>query len=599
MLHEIISKRKTGNNGSKGLMDYMLKESDKKTPRKGATVLRGDVETQAKLIDSLVGDFKQQYVCGCFSFEESPDEVTEEQKNEIMDGAEEIIRGGLDPDRVSITWIEHTDKINKETGKPRLELNYIVAQVDLKHGRQYQPYIHHRDMPLFNAFKDIQNIKHGFTEPDDPIKKQDYKQVKDLPQDVAELKKALTLHLHHMVAEGVINNREDIKKEFVNLGFEISRAGKNYISLKRPDGGQNIKFTSSKEGSLYDINFRPSATSAEEIRRASEEFNRNKPRRLREAHKVYAEASASKREYNEKRHNRKLSEHHQTYKRKRVVNSRASDDKQSEYNHSYTRDRDRNSTSSRLSPNPYQKTAIELDSSRINGFSNIRFGYVGWSRFNEINQQATTADLSILSRQKNSDKLPDTVKGLEHEQRTLRQGNSSSQRSAESNRDTRANDTTERTRYSSIERLVAQVGKNADSRTGTLAESIRELEEQDRRTEKSIQWMDDSTQGIARVNEQASERISSTMQRTKSTHREHEELSEYDNTARLFKERYGAIRGQIAGLERFTDKNNEEAELTRRAATELAKIASTIEIAREKQQQAQQQQQNSYRPRFR
>jgi len=129
MLHKIIGH---GNYGSRGVMDYMLKEKDKKTPRKGVTILRGDVETQAKLIDSLVPKFKQQYVTGVFSFEEAPDQITEAQKNEIMDGAEQTILAGLDPNRVSITWIEHTDK-------GRLELNYIVACVDLGDGRFFKP----------------------------------------------------------------------------------------------------------------------------------------------------------------------------------------------------------------------------------------------------------------------------------------------------------------------------------------------------------------------------------------------------------------------------------------------------------------------------
>ena len=41
MLNKIFSH---GGGGSKGVMDYMLKEKDKVTPREGMTVLRGDVE---------------------------------------------------------------------------------------------------------------------------------------------------------------------------------------------------------------------------------------------------------------------------------------------------------------------------------------------------------------------------------------------------------------------------------------------------------------------------------------------------------------------------------------------------------------------------
>lgn len=598
MLHEIISKRKTGNNGSKGLMDYMLKESDKKTPRKGATVLRGDVETQAKLIDSLVGDFKQQYVCGCFSFEESPDEVTEEQKNEIMDGAEEIIRGGLDPDRVSITWIEHTDKINKETGKPRLELNYIVAQVDLEHGRQYQPYIHHRDMPLFNAFKDIQNIKHGFTEPDDPIKKQDYKQVKDLPQGVAEVKKALTLHLHHMIAEGVINNREDIKKEFVNLGFEISRAGKNYISLKRPDGGQNIKFTSSKEGSLYDINFRPSATSAEEIRRASEEFNRNKPERLRSAQRVYETELGRKRDRNNDRHNRKPN----PYKNRNIIKRREAkkEDKRkhAERDNSDRNSRNRGNTSSQLSPNSYQEIFRSLGGRGGIGFRNLRFRYVCWSEFNKANQQALPTDLSASLRQQNQINLPSTAGGLkQHEQRTLRQSNSSSRLSAESNRDTRANDTTERQGYSGVKAIIRAISEESNGTASAVTESTRELEEFDsiiKRTTRTVkeEALRADTQSI-RIGRLANRSSRDTAEASA----EHERLSK----------RTGTIRNERDKIERLADFTRSNRDSTKGLTQTSRQYDRAIEHAtkhiatktQQKQEQARQQQQNTYRPRFR
>lgn len=46
--------------------------------RLGAEVLRGDIDNQARLIDSL--DFKQKYTSGCLSFTETADEVTQEQK---------------------------------------------------------------------------------------------------------------------------------------------------------------------------------------------------------------------------------------------------------------------------------------------------------------------------------------------------------------------------------------------------------------------------------------------------------------------------------------------------------------------------------------
>ena len=131
------------------MFDYLL--NDKEQPdgkRLDAEVLRGDIDNQALLIDSL--DFKQKYTSGCLSFTETADEVTAEQKNALMDGFEETIRAGLDVDRVSVSWIEHRDK-------GRLELNFVFADVDLEHGRAFQPYIHYQDKRRVNAWKDMQN----------------------------------------------------------------------------------------------------------------------------------------------------------------------------------------------------------------------------------------------------------------------------------------------------------------------------------------------------------------------------------------------------------------------------------------------------------
>lgn len=293
MLNKIF---KHGGGGASGVMNYMLKDpDDPRLAREGATVLRGDVELQAKLIDSLVGKFKQQYVSGCWSFEEAPDQVTEDQKNEIMDGTEKLILAGLDPDRVSITWIEHTDK-------DRLELNYIVACVDLEHGRLFQPYIHSHDKDRFNAFRDIQNITHGFTEPLDPAKAQTTLQVDNLPRTTKALKEAITAELESQVIQGLINNRDDIKQSLTEQGYTITRAGKDYISIKNPDPtGRNIKFKSSS-GGIYDIKFNASREAVAEISRASTDFRTSAEQRLTEAQRVLERELGRKSDYHAERH---------------------------------------------------------------------------------------------------------------------------------------------------------------------------------------------------------------------------------------------------------------------------------------------------------
>lgn len=94
-----------GTGGGSAVFDYLLgKDGD----RPDAEILRGDVDQQKLLIDSL--EFKRQYTSGCLSFEEAPDHLTIKQKNEIMDGFEQTITAGLTADRISFSWVEHRDK---------------------------------------------------------------------------------------------------------------------------------------------------------------------------------------------------------------------------------------------------------------------------------------------------------------------------------------------------------------------------------------------------------------------------------------------------------------------------------------------------------
>jgi hypothetical protein len=67
---------------------------------------------------------------GVLSFEEA--NLEEQQKQEIMQSFEETLLAGLDRDQYDITWIEHTDK-------GRLELNFVIPNVELSTGKRLQP----------------------------------------------------------------------------------------------------------------------------------------------------------------------------------------------------------------------------------------------------------------------------------------------------------------------------------------------------------------------------------------------------------------------------------------------------------------------------
>lgn len=556
MIHKIIGH---GSNGSRGVMDYMLKEKDKKTPREGATVLRGDVETQAKLIDSLVGKFKQQYVTGVFSFEEAPDQITEAQKDEIMDGAEQTILAGLDPNRVSITWIEHTDK-------GRLELNYIVACVDLEHGRLFQPYIHSHDKDRFNAFRDIQNITHGFTEPLDPAKSQTSSQADNLPRTVKELKEAITAELESQVVQGLITNRDDVKQALNELGYEITRSGKDYISIKNPDPkGRNIKFKSTIEGGLYDIKFNASAEAAREISRASEDFRRSTEQRLEAAQRVFERELERKSKYHDQRHGQPM----------RASAGHERQVERSFIKHEHGNSRSLESLPRNNAPSPYSRTkANDCDVKRSqdsDGNSNARA-----QQFNHDNHQDTSTSVPHIShsninhnavyrhpfwtRYSKNIKLDE----VSNEQRVIRSSAASDASAARhdsaaemDDRAARARDRDQRVSYSSIDNIIKSISKSSSAGTASVADPIQRIKKLIERNDNRISKLAESSKITSESASRTSDRASKSREQTARTDESINELSARHTELRSLRDRYDQARERVEQVGEITISNQQ------------------------------------------
>lgn len=561
MLNKIF---KHGSGGASGVMDYMLKEDDKKTPRQGATVLRGDVEIQAQLIDSLVGQFKQQYVSGCWSFEEAPDQITAEQKNEIMDGTERLILAGLDPDRVSITWIEHTDK-------GRLELNYIVACVDLEHGRHFQPYVHSHDKDRFNAFRDIQNIIHGFTEPLDPAKAQTQTQSDNLPRTTKELKEAITAELESQVIAGLITNRDDVKQALTELGYTITRAGKDYISIKNPDPkGRNIKFKSTNEGGIYDIKFNASAEAASEISRASEDFRRSTEQRLEAAQRVFERELERKSDYHENRHGKPM---------------RASGGLERQVDRSLIKHEHGNSRSLEIlprnnAPSPYSRTkANDCDVKRSHDSDGNRNARA--QQFNHDNYQDASTSVPNISPDSSSyhidfrhpfwTRYSKNINEVNNEQAATRSNQSSDASAARHDSASVADAQRQGFGYSRFERFIEKISASTNRTGERIARAFSEIERVDTIISGAAAELVTITSENTKQSAGFDQRAISTSRESDKLNKSNNELSERIAALDDFEQRSNKIRKRITGAEPFT-RNNQRA---------VEKIERHIEIASE------------------
>lgn len=256
-----------GSGLSKGPLDYLL---GKDRAREHAKIISGHEQETAELIDS--SPFAKKYTSGCLSFYE--DDLSEEAKKEIMANFEKCLFPGLDQGQYRVLWIEHRDKVNEATGEKRLELNFLIPNVEVHTGRRLQPFYHKADMSRVDLFKKVTNFEHSLHDPDDPLFRQAVTTKKSLPKKIEDIKAVIDIEAQKAIEAGLITDRASMTKWLIDLGLEVENEKKKSISIKNPhatsENSRNIRLT----GAIYEQDFRITAESAGLTRAASERFRR-------------------------------------------------------------------------------------------------------------------------------------------------------------------------------------------------------------------------------------------------------------------------------------------------------------------------------------
>ena len=174
----------------------------------------------------------------------------------MLDNFERLAWAGLELDRYAWSAVRH----DEENGG--IHVHIMAAKVDLQTGKSLNiaPPGWQRD---FDPLRDALNIKHGWARPDDPVRTSDVhiesyeKKIKadvvksgELPETLDI--ESLTDYLIDHINLGHINNRAEIKAALENLdGVTVTRAGKNYISVKLPGAEKATRL----RGAIYDEQF--------------------------------------------------------------------------------------------------------------------------------------------------------------------------------------------------------------------------------------------------------------------------------------------------------------------------------------------------------
>ena len=293
-----------GSGGGDSPVNYLLGDD---RDREGASVLRGNIDITKEVINST--DYARRYTSGALSFEESFKDFTDEQKNKIMDGFEETLFAGLEPDQYNITWVQHTDK------NERLELNFLIANQELRTGKRLQPFYVGSDMKRVNAFQNVVNLSYRLSDPHDPskkrldsphfsrsanlkgIEKKDYteKQLELVTHKTA--KNELTAHIYELAAAARFRSRNDIQKELERQGMEVKRKSDNFISVKSPKFAKNIRL----DDPIFSIDFRPQDYIAMAMRQKQKNYEQDKQRILADSLETLKEGMRIKAKYHQER----------------------------------------------------------------------------------------------------------------------------------------------------------------------------------------------------------------------------------------------------------------------------------------------------------
>ena len=282
----IVKIHSRGAGSGSGPVDYLL---GKDRQREQASVLRGHPEHVRELIDGC--DFARTYTSGVLSFQE-PD-IADAEKSRLMDEWEHTLLTGLDRDQYACLWVEHRDK-------GRLELNFVIPNIELQSGKRLQPYFDHADRPRVNAWQTLTNDRLGLRDPNDPTYRRPLTQASDLPRDKQQAAEKITAGLMNLMQQGVIRSRHDVVTQLESHGLTVARETKSSISIADPDGGRNIRL----KGMIYERDFKFGEGLRGEIEAAGAGYRAEREARVREAGDVYQRGTAIK-----------LAEHQQRYPR--------------------------------------------------------------------------------------------------------------------------------------------------------------------------------------------------------------------------------------------------------------------------------------------
>lgn len=214
-------------------------------------VLRGDPQGMIDLIDACPHQWSYRAGVVSFAREDAP---TEEQQQKVIGRFEEIAFAGLNADRYACLWVRHTHE-------DRVELHFCTPRMELHDGRSLNiaPPGYER---AFDSLRDLMNKTHGWADPMDAERVAEVKPVAEAPHR-AEGRDGIQSWIRDQISMGLITDRTGMIDALTDAGFEVPRAGKNYLTVKDPGTEERWRL----KGEIFHENWKADTTAERETER--------------------------------------------------------------------------------------------------------------------------------------------------------------------------------------------------------------------------------------------------------------------------------------------------------------------------------------------
>lgn len=287
---------------SASAVNYCMSAYDhtKKKREVAPRVLRGDPE-YTKSLDEMTSQYTVQATSGVISFRDN-ENLTEEQKQKLLDDFEDTFIGTKLKDKVNCLYIEHYEKGN-------LEIHFIINNVVIDSKPKYFNPFPPGHIALSKAFTQKKNfelafdqvnqksiLNNGLSGEENKALQQEKKTGKKHGFHNLHSKRDIVREINRAVKSKEVNNREELisflKEE---LGLSLSRIGNNYISIQSTDPKKkNIRL----KGGIFSANDNQSYV---ELQRSLNKKN-EQPFNIEEVNKQYLNEMAKRVVFNTKRY---------------------------------------------------------------------------------------------------------------------------------------------------------------------------------------------------------------------------------------------------------------------------------------------------------